>query len=371
MRILFYDKGIINLLQKEEKASGGAAVQTYGWARGLQEIGHDVWLMTNPAINGALKEENQGLKLIPLFNENKGIRWIRWFYYRFPDIYSKIKAVQPDYLYQSVPGWGCFLLGLICKQLHIKYLLRISNDYFLDHRIRRNHSFLNRYFLKKGINMTDLILCQNNYQLELIQKHFPEKKTIKISNPVIYTPGKHSKEIREQKKYIAWLGLFQYQKNLKLLYEIAQLLKEEQFHIAGKDSSSIDPTTRYYLKELQQLPNVTFRGFLDRKAVLEFLQNAKFLLNTSHYEGFSNTFLEAMIVGTPILSSHNVNPDGIIENHQLGVIYHDASDLKDKLKKVSPQYYQQMASNVEEYVAENHNHQVLSRKLIDILKTIS
>ncbi|WP_394334865.1 hypothetical protein [Aquiflexum balticum] len=36
---------------------------------------------------------------------------------------------------------------------------------------------------------------------------------------------------------------------------------------------------------------------------MEFLNQAKFLLSTSRYEGFSNTFHESMIVGTPILTT--------------------------------------------------------------------
>ncbi|MDN3671152.1 glycosyltransferase [Echinicola jeungdonensis] len=367
MRILFYDKSLINLLQKEENASGGAAVQTFGWARGLKEIGNDVWLLTNPAPSRSLKEESLDFNLIPLFDEKKGIRWLRWIYYRFPDTYKKIKKVRPDYLYQSVPGWACFLIGIMCKQLKVKYILRISNDYFLDERFHRLHSPFQEYFMKKGMKMTDCILCQNDYQLGIIQRNFPNKKVVKIANPIIYQNNGQLSQATSERGYIAWLGIFQYQKNLHLLYEIASKLKNEQFWIAGKETNKIDNATLQDLKRLKTLPNVTFMGFLSRKEVPPFLKNAKYLLNTSHYEGFSNTFLEAMVVGTPILSTENVNPDGIIDGYQLGLIYKDANGLARLLEEINPESYRQMSENVIRYVDKNHHYKVLARKLVDIL----
>ncbi|WP_230981372.1 glycosyltransferase family 4 protein [Echinicola salinicaeni] len=369
MRFLFLDPKIINIITKNEKPSGGAAVQSFGWARGLIETGHDVFIMTDLIKGGELKEEVKDIKLIPLYDENKGIRWIRWVYYRFPDLYTKIKKAKPDYLYQSVPGWSSFLIGIICKQLGVKYILRISNDYFLDDRFKQIHSPIHGFFMKWGMEMTDIILCQNDYQLDALKKKYPRIKTKKISNPILYQSNRVQVIKADQRKYIAWLGIFQSQKNLKLLYEIASRLTDTQICIAGKATPKIDKTTQLYLKKLRTLPNVTFMGFLDRNGVLPFLKGAKFLLNTSHYEGFSNTFLEAMTVGTPILSTPNVNPDGIIDKNQLGLIYTHANQLSKQLESLDADDYQQLSENVVDYVSKNHNYKVLARNLVGILQS--
>jgi glycosyltransferase involved in cell wall biosynthesis len=236
----------------------------------------------------------------------------------------------------------------------------------VDDRFYKNYSKAHRFFQKLGFKLTYSILCQNEYQLNIIKQEYPDKKAFKISNPVYLTPAEGT-DLMQAKEYIAWLGLFQYQKNLKLLFEIAQLLPAEQFVVAGKELPTIDPDTQRYLEKLQKLPNVKFTGFLHREQVLPFLAKAKFLLNTSHYEGFSNTFLEAMSVGTPILTSDKVNPDAIISKYNLGIVYRDAADLQQQHQAITPQVYQDLSGNVITYVLEHHHYKTLAGKLISLL----
>ncbi|MBO9681218.1 MAG: glycosyltransferase family 4 protein, partial [Flavisolibacter sp.] len=326
-RFIFYDNRIINILLKEEKPSGGAAVQAYGWIRGLLAEGQEVVVLTHLSKNGAIKEDCRDIKLIPLYQSKKGIRWLRWVYYRLPYIYRTIKHIRPDYVYEGIPCWSSFVFALICRQLKVKYILRISSDSLLDDRIYQRRSKLHLFFQTLGMRLSQCILCQNEYQFDLVKKKFPGKKVFKIPNP-IFVKNNVSATDSSSRHYIAWLGLFQYQKNLPLLFEIASVLKEEMFWIAGKEHEGCDEQTLSSLHKLKQLPNVRFVGFLERDQVLPYLAKAKFLLNTSHYEGFSNTFLEAMSVGTPIITSENVNPDHIITKHKLGIVYKNVPDLQ-------------------------------------------
>lgn len=363
---LFYDDKLINILLREERPSGGAAVQALGWIRGLSEKGHQVHVLTDSPQGKKLKEECGDIRLLPLYDPKKGLRWLRWVYYRLPFIYRQIKSVRPDYLYQGIPGWTSFLLALICQQLGIKFVLRISNDFLLDDRFYRNYSRTHRFFQRQGLRMASAILCQNEYQLGIIEKEYPGKKVLKISNPIVLTaPGATLPP--QSRRYIAWLGLFQYQKNLGLLYEIASALPQEQFVVAGKEEKTLDEETRSYLEKLRKLPNVRFAGFLHRQEVGPFLAQAKFLLNTSHYEGFSNTFLEAMSVGTPIISSDKVNPDAILTRHQLGLVYHDSRDLQQQYAALTADHYQSLAANAYHYVLAHHDHKKLAGTLSHFL----
>jgi glycosyltransferase involved in cell wall biosynthesis len=363
-KFLFIDDKMINILTQEENASGGAAVQAFGWIRGLEELGHDIYLLTK--YHGQpLKEQVQHMKIIKWFDMNKGIKLFRWIYYRLPYFYKTIKKVSPDYVYQGIPNWNSYFLGIICKLLRTKYILRISNDYFLDQRFNVRHSKFHKFFLMRGIKSAYCILCQNDYQYSVISKNFPGKRVFKISNPIVLQ--KNEIVQYEKRKHIAWLGLFQYQKNLELLYQIASALHQETFVIAGKASTKCDETTLKYLDHLKKRNNVRFVGFLERNEVPEFLSESKFLLNTSRYEGFSNTFLEAMAVGTPIISSDAVNPDEIIPKHQLGIIYKDLPDLLQQYGSLNSDIGRKMSENAYSYVSANHGHLTLSKKLLEIL----
>ncbi|HUQ97512.1 MAG TPA: glycosyltransferase [Chitinophagaceae bacterium] len=366
---LFYDDKIINILVPEEKPSGGAAVQAYGWVRGLMEAGQQVYIMTNVSAGGTLKDSCNDLQLVPMYDPKKGVRWVRWFYYRLPYLYSKIKQLKPDYLYQGIPCWQSFVLGVICRQLHISFILRISNDSLLDDRFFNRNSKGHKFLQRAGMKLADYILCQNNYQFDIVRKEFPSKKVIKISNPVFINNNLPVVAATER-KYIAWLGLYQYQKNLKGLYEIATLLKHEQFRVAGKEAAHYDEETLYYIRKLGQLSNVKFVGFLSRQQVLPFLANATFLLNTSHYEGFSNTFLEAMTVGTPIMTSEKVNPDSIITKHKLGLVYSSPTNLQKQYVELLPERYNELSENVLQYVEQQHGYKPLANKLLSILNSV-
>jgi len=365
-RFLFIDEMIINLMQVNEKPTGGSAVQTYGWILGLLAEGQEVLVMTKSDKQTVLKEECRNIKIVPLYDLNKGIRWFRWIYYRLPHMYKKIKKAKPDYLYSGIAGWTTLLLAMICRILHVKYIQRISSDAHLDKRYRDTYSAAHQTVLYWGLRMSHHILCQNNYQLLKIKKKFPHKSVIKILNPY-YLENQEPPANEQSRGYIAWLGLYRYPKNLKLLYQIASLLKHEQFLVAGKAGSNSDEETTMYLEKLQQLKNVQFPGFLERTQVLPFLAKAKFLLNTSRFEGFSNTFLEAWAVGTPVLSTVNVNPDSIISNHKLGIVYNDVFDLCKQYTTLPRELYQLMSENARQYVAHYHGYRIVTKQLLSYL----
>lgn len=366
-KFLFYDDQAINVMLEEERLSGGAAVQAHGWMQGLLSEGHEVSLITDLFQKGPIKDEGKSIDLHSIFDPDKGIRWIRWVYYRFPYIYSKVKHINPDYFYLGIPSWHSFLYAIICRRLNVKFIQRISNDYMLDERFYKNNSKAHHLFLKMGLKLSYCVLCQNDYQLDIIKREYPKKKVLKISNPFFL--NRNIARGVEQKEYIAWVGLFQYQKNLKLLFEIASLLKNTEFAIAGKALPEMDKETKIYLDRLKELPNVEFVGFLERKAIFPFLAKAKFILNTSHYEGFSNTFLESMASGVPIISSEKVNPDDIISKHGLGLIYKNASDLEWQLASLTSESWEVMSQNCLQYVRQRHDYRKLAKDLLDFLES--
>jgi glycosyltransferase involved in cell wall biosynthesis len=141
----------------------------------------------------------------------------------------------------------------------------------------------------------------------------------------------------------------------------------ESFLVAGLAPSNPDPETGTYIEKLNDLSNVNFVGTVSRNEILDFFKKAKFLLNTSRYEGFSNTFLEAMCTGTPILSTAMVNPDGIISKYGLGYIYKDPTDIQGFLGTIDDVTYGMLSANCIEFVKNQHNHLHLGRKLLNFL----
>ncbi|SMD46296.1 Glycosyltransferase involved in cell wall bisynthesis [Aquiflexum balticum DSM 16537] len=365
-KFLFTETAVMELIATEGGASGGAAVQTLMWMEGLHHIGHEIFLAKRENDLRPIKPEYQKFHLVSTFNSEKGIKKIRWATYRLPKFYKALKKVKPDFLYESVPGWNSYITALFCKMLGIKHVIRISNDNLLDKRLKNTASTSHQFFLILGLKWSDYILAQNEYQLRKLKKKFPKKPIVKFYNPIKINPEFLSAK-KEMKGYFTWIANFRYQKNLKLLYQIATLLPDEEFKIAGVPTKHYDEESKKYVDKLQKLDNVYFMGKLNRSEILPFLANAKFLINTSRYEGFSNTFLEAMNSGTPIISSNLVNPDQIIEKYNLGLIYTDEIALIQKLKNLEMEDYQNMSFSCINYLNQNHDHLLLSKKLVKFL----
>jgi glycosyltransferase involved in cell wall biosynthesis len=212
-------------------------------------------------------------------------------------------------------------------------------------------------------------VAQSDYQYKELVKTYPKKMIAKLYNPIELK----SQFLQKKNKldgYIAWVANFRFQKNLKLLYEIASICVNETFKIAGQPLMPMDEETETYVKKLKSLENVEFVGIIPQGDILTFYSNSKYLLSTSRYEGFSNTFLESMMTGTPILTSENVNPDGIIDNYELGFLYKDEHDIKRILNSISDDEYVQKSENCIEYVKNNHDHLVLGKKLLELLNKL-
>lgn len=365
-KFLFFETQTMELLAKDGKPSGGAAVQTLVWMEGLWEEGHEILQAKLENDTREIRPAYQKFKLVPLYHKEKGIRVIRWASYRLPKIFFTLWRTRPDYLYESIPFWGSYWISIFCKLLGIKHIIRISNDNLLDKRLRNTASSSHQFFLFLGLRLCDYIFAQNDYQQNTLRTKYPNKKILKIHNPII-VDKKYLKPKNKVEGYIAWVANFRYQKNLKLLFEIAMAIPSEQFRIAGNPNSKIDAESVEYVEKLKTLSNVVFMGKVEREDILQFLKDAKFLLNTSRYEGFSNTFLESMIVGTPIFTTSAVNPDGIVSKYNLGIVYETPQDLANYMREIGPSQYADLSNNCIQYIQEYHDHNRLTEKLVGFL----
>lgn len=368
-KILFTDGKIAELIVENGSPRGGSIVETFVWIRALNELGFKIQILRDANDLRRIMPEFSWIEIRPSYSQTKGLKWLRWPFYRLPKLYQSLKASNPDFVYDSMPGWSSCFTAYICKILKIKFVMRLMNDNMLDNRVKITHSSFERLLLYKAFKLADAILPQNQYQHERINELFPGKNVGSFFPPFVID-FQYLKLKESPKGYIAWVANFRYQKNLKLLFEIASVITTYQFKIAGAALSYMDEETALYVERLKTLKNVEFVGVVKREEILEFFSKATYLLNTSHYEGFSNAFLESMATGTPILTTGNVNPDGIVNKHGLGLIYSSPDVLKTLLQKTSLDDYREMSQNCIDYIQNHHGHLYLGKKLVGFLEQL-
>lgn len=366
MKIMYFDLEFPYLLKNDGTPTGGAAVEWKSWINGFINNGHEVQVITWVGANQFLGEKYD-FELIEGIDLKRGIKVLKWFTHRYFKLMKVISANKPDIIVKESADAYTGILAIIAKFLKIKYLYRVANDLDTDDRYKAKLNYFDRKLFELGLNISDFILCQNNYQYLNLKERFSDKQIKILYNP-IETLKNDFNNVVNNRFYIAWIGIFQHQKNLPAFLDIAKSLKEIKFKVAGKKDPHIDEKSKEALVELEKLPNVEMVGFLKREEVKPFLQYAYCLLNTSHFEGFSNTFLEAWITGTPVITTKNVNPDNLIEKNKLGIVSNSYSELKEILPDfVINRKYLEYSQNCMKYVNDKHNPNKLAKKFIEFI----
>jgi glycosyltransferase involved in cell wall biosynthesis len=101
-------------------------------------------------------------------------------------------------------------------------------------------------------------------------------------------------------------------------------------------------------------------------------ENAFAFINTSQFEGFPNTFLQAGKYSIPILSLQ-VSPDDFIEKYGCGIYAHgNVEELDAGLRRLinDPAFYSTCAENVHNYVKTYHDLNDKVNELGRIIKAV-
>lgn len=371
LKLLYIDFYMPHLLKDIDYPVGGAAVEWYAWIKGFFLNNQKVGVLT---FKGARAYIDKILEfdIIESYSLNEGIRILRWLYKRFPAVYKAVSEYQPDFLIQECAGFDTGLMAYIGKKIKIPFIYRVANDMDTDERYKERLSKLQQVSYNFGLKHAYAIICQNNYQYERLKEKYPLKNMAIIHNPYFYEGELPAIQNQNERRYIAWLGVFQHQKNLPALLDIVENLKEVQFRIAGKSGNHLDEGTSNALSKLRDCDNVKFVGYLKRTEVIPFLSNAYALLNTSHYEGFSNTFLESFLAGTPVITTSKVDPDNIIYNNCLGFIAKDYNEIPNLIVSIiKSNDYNKIAQSCRQYVLKKHDPRILAQRFVEILNDLN
>jgi glycosyltransferase involved in cell wall biosynthesis len=112
-----------------------------------------------------------------------------------------------------------------------------------------------------------------------------------------------------------WVGrLDQDQKRPHLLLDLAERLDSEQFRIAGP-AEGRGAYAQEVVERAESMPNVQYLGLVSPDDIHSEYRQARALINTSAYEGFPNTFLEAWRQATPVVSI-DVDPARYLETDE-------------------------------------------------------
>ena len=292
---------------------GGAEYQSKLIATELRKLGHEVVYISS----GHLKEDCTVIDDFKTYQlpVTASLTTKATLYRSFMKKVERIISdEQPAVIYQRILNTFTYRLSVFAKKSEIPFVLHIADNYSVEFT-QKKKDFLKKTIFRKILRTRPTVICQTTYQREKIEEQgYAPNAVIPNMHPRITNSVPEEKDL----KTIIWVGNARPVKQLEVYVRLANNLVEAdyRFHIIGKL-----PENDYGLKlrkSIQDASNVIYHGSQNNDFVNDFLMKAAVLVNTSVSEGFSNTFIQAWLSGTPILAL-NSDPNGIVSQYGIGI----------------------------------------------------
>jgi glycosyltransferase involved in cell wall biosynthesis len=293
-----------------------------------------------------------GVTVYKTYRPEEGIPVLRFLHPRLTSLWSTLKRVDADVYYQRTAAIATAVTAEFCRRhgRHSIYAGASDVDFIPgkeDIQYARD-----RKIFAHGVRRVDKVLVQNEAQRKTLRENYAREGTL---IPNCYTPPPGARADRGG--YVLWVATVRPSKRPELLLELAQRMPGHRFVVIGGS----DPGRRaeeYHAamrQAAERLPNIDFRGFVPFAEADRCFDGARVVINTSLYEGFPNTFLQAWSRGVPTVafvdtgSRHNGQP-----------VYDMARDPADMSAKVDRLmrddiYWQAASQRVEGHFRDNHS----------------
>jgi len=237
-------------------------------------------------------------------------------------LFHLIRKCDCDVIYQRAYHKRYIWIYLWSKILNKKSIYHISDDSQIS---VSNINFSPINFLLNLVYRQSELIAQNNYQISEALKI--NDRVVKVPQ-AIKLPIKVDYPLLKKVPYVIWISNIKRKKGLEILLDIADRMTNISFVMVGGISDE-----RYFSnfsQKISSLKNVKRYDYVTPSKLEIMIKEATLLLNTSHYEGFANTFLEAWSNCLPVVS-YNIDPDDLIRKEGIGFVSNNVQELCNKI----------------------------------------
>ncbi len=244
----------------------------------------------------------------------------------FPDapfLWRLLKTLRPDVIYQRV---GCAYTGIAayyarrsnCRMVwHVAHdtdVMPLAWQWSWKSPLKR----IDKRFLEYGLYHADAVVVQTLQQGTLLKRHYGRDFTAHIPNfhPLPAQPTSKP----DDRIIVCWIANIKARKQPELFVRLARDLADRpgvEFVMVGAPPSD-HPSWGELQAKIASVSNLRYLGQQPQSAVNELLARAHVFVNTSKYEGFANTFVQAWMRRVPVVSL-TFNPDGVFDNERYGI----------------------------------------------------
>ena len=335
---------------------GGAEYQAYLLAQALAKDFEIVFVSCGEKADGFTECDGFGVYTI----RSNTYRGIRTGMYRLYSRVSKIlQKIDPDIIYQRVVGPATSAVARYARKHDRNFVWHIASEANVRPLRRSVKNFVQLRLLEKkvidyGISRATFVIAQAQYQCDLLKKNYGRGCDAVVPN---FHPFPSVSIDKSDPLTVVWISNLKSLKRPDVFLDIAELFRERddvKLLMIGRQTM---PSLSYRIEKTAALnPNFQYLGEVSQEQVSNILARAHLLVNTSEYEGFPNTFIQAWLHQVPVVSL-NVNPDKVLTAQKIGVCSKSmtalVTDIERLLKDSSLRQY--MGRNAVRYAKQHHS----------------
>ncbi|MFX0133659.1 MAG: glycosyltransferase family 4 protein [Candidatus Hodarchaeota archaeon] len=336
--------------------SGGSEYQAYLLANALDPQKYEVFFISIGG-NREGKYVIDGRKIFFLRTNNTLIKLGKYYFIYYIRIYKILYKERPQVIYQRIANSATGLLSYLSKKLRFKFILACASDPNVSkfrlskfRHILANFDDLLRIY---GISKAGTILVQSNDQKRMLKENFGRECYVvpnfhpKPENPII----KDKNSIK-----VTWVSNIKKLKQPEIFIDLAKEFRnhsEVKFVMIGRPAGSM--WQKYLEERIKKLDNLEYLREQPNERINEILCRSHILVNTSKYEGFPNTFIQAWMRKVPVVSL-NVDPDNILKNRKIGFHSKSFDQMILHVKKliVDKNIREEMGERAQKYAYDKH-----------------
>ncbi len=240
-----------------------------------------------------------------------------------------IKEYQPDVIHAHAMR-ASFVAALCCGKIPL--ISHIHNNAY-DSRGLSPKSIA---YLVAGLKAKHILWVSNSsYEGYIFHKLFARKSSVLYN--IIDAQQIYAMKEADEASYdfdVIYVGRLTYQKDPQRLMRVSRLLKEKKpdIKIALVGAGELEGETKALCQELGLQDNVQFLGFQNNP--IKMVHDSKTMILTSRWEGTPMCALEAMALGTPVVSTPTDGMKDLIENGVNGYLSDSDEEIVDAVLKI-------------------------------------
>jgi len=285
--------------------------------------------------------------------------------YLFLDTLPLLKTlheINPDIIYTRI---GCAYTGIAAfyaQRNNCKLVWHISSDTdTIPFKSRFASDIILRYIDRKifeyGVAHTTDIIAQTNTQARQLKSNYGRDVTEIIAN---FHPIPKEKMLKCSPIKVVWIANLKPVKQPEIFIQLAHdfiSTPNLEFIMIGAMQGNLRLKTDI-TKQIHSTENLKYLGFIPQEKVNATLAESHILVNTSKWEGFTNTFIQAWMRKVPVVSL-NVNPDNIFDDQKLGFFAGNYDLLREYTEALiqNNELRNNMGECAYSYALKHHTHE--------------